>query len=187
MSSWTFTPSDLEVERRALRTSQARRSTSVALVSTLAFGAVVYLTVNSAPGWERTRATFFDLSYGWEVLPEIARGLWLNLRVLAVAAVLVVVVGLALALLRTLRGPVFLPVRIVAAAYTDLFRGLPLLIVLYLVGFGVPALRLQGVPTSAAVLGTVALVLTYSAYVSEVFRAGIEAVHPSQRAAASLA
>ena len=184
MSSWTFTPSDLEVERRAFRASRARRSTLVALASTLAFGAVVYLTVTNAPGWERTRATFFDVSYGWDVLPEIARGLWLNLRVLAVAAVLVVVVGLALALLRTLRGPVFLPLRMVATVYTDLFRGLPLLIVLYLVGFGVPALRLQGVPTSAAVLGTVALVLTYSAYVSEVFRAGIEAVHPSQRAAA---
>ena len=85
---------------------------------------------------------------------------------------------------RTLRGPVFVPLRALAAGYTDLFRGIPLIILLYLIGFGVPGLRLQGVPTSAVVLGTTAMVLTYSAYVAEVFRAGIDSVHPSQRAAA---
>jgi polar amino acid transport system permease protein len=110
--------------------------------------------------------------------------LWLNVRVLAVTAVLVVVVGLLVAALRTLRGPIYFPVRALAAAYTDFFRGMPLIILLYLVGFGLPGLRLHGIPNSPVVLGTVALVLTYSAYVSEVFRAGIESVHPSQRAAA---
>jgi polar amino acid transport system permease protein len=94
------------------------------------------------------------------------------------------VFGLGIALLRTLRGPVFWPVRALALGYVDLFRGLPLILVLLLVGFGVPGLRLQGVPSSAVVLGCVALVLTYSAYTAEVFRAGIESVHPSQRAAA---
>jgi polar amino acid transport system permease protein len=83
-----------------------------------------------------------------------------------------------------LRGPVFFPVRALATAYVDLFRGLPLIIVLLLVGFGVPGLRLSYLPTSPVILGTIALVLTYTAYVSEVFRAGIESVHPSQRAAA---
>ncbi len=150
----------------------------------MAFAAVGFLTVTNAPGWERTKATFFDVSYGWEVLPTILDGLWLNVRVLAVAAVAVVIVALALALLRTLQGPVFLPLRLLSTVYTDLFRGMPLLIVLYLVGFGLPALRIDWLPTEAAVLGTIALVLTYSAYVAEVFRAGIEAVHPSQRAAA---
>jgi polar amino acid transport system permease protein len=180
----TFEPSALEQDRRAYRRSRARRSTTIALISTLVFATAAYLTVTNAPGWERTKATFFDVSYGWEILPTVLGGLWLNIRVLAVAAVAVVVVALALALMRTLRGPLFLPFRLLATLYTDLFRGMPLLIVLYLVGFGLPALRLDWVPTSAAVLGTIALVLTYSAYVAEVFRAGIEAVHPSQRSAA---
>jgi polar amino acid transport system permease protein len=92
--------------------------------------------------------------------------------------------GLLLAVLRTLRGPVFWPVRVLTVVYIDTFRGLPVLLVLLLVGFGVPGLRLQGVPSSAVVLGCVALVMTYSAYVAEVFRAGIESIHPSQRAAA---
>jgi polar amino acid transport system permease protein len=111
-------------------------------------------------------------------------GLWLNIRVLVVAEVLILIVGLAVAVTRTLRGPIFVPLRALAAGYTDLFRGIPLIILLYLIGFGVPGLRLQGVPTSVVVLGTTAMVLTYSAYVAEVFRAGIDSVHPSQRAAA---
>jgi polar amino acid transport system permease protein len=117
-------------------------------------------------------------------LPDILLGLWLNIRVLAICAVLIPVVGLLIAGARTLRGPVYFPLRALAAAYTDFFRGIPLIILLYLVGFGVPGLKLKGVPIEPFVLGTVALVLTYSAYVSEVFRAGIESVHPSQRAAA---
>jgi polar amino acid transport system permease protein len=98
--------------------------------------------------------------------------------------VLIVLVGLGLAALRTLRGAVFFPLRALATIYVDAFRGIPLIILLYLVGFGFPGLRLQGLPTSPVILGSVALVLTYSAYVAEVFRAGIDSVHPSQRAAA---
>ena len=177
-------PSPLEVGRRAYRARRARRSTGVAVLSTLVFAVVAALAVTSAPGWPRTQASFFDPAIAWQSLPRILQGLWLNVRVLAVAAVAVLVLGLAVALARTLRGPVWTPVRLAAAAYTDLFRGLPLIILLYLVGFGLPGLRLQGVPTSPVVLGTIALVLTYAAYVSEVFRAGIESVHPSQRAAA---
>ncbi|MFN8078395.1 MAG: amino acid ABC transporter permease [Kineosporiaceae bacterium] len=94
------------------------------------------------------------------------------------------VFGLVIAVLRTLRGPVFWPVRALATGYVDLFRGLPVIIVLYVIGLGLPGLRLQGIPTGAGVLGTVALTLTYSAYVAEVLRAGIESIHPSQRAAA---
>jgi polar amino acid transport system permease protein len=114
----------------------------------------------------------------------VLTGLWLNIRVLVVAEIGILILGLLIAFLRTLRGPVFFPLRALAIGYIDLFRGIPLLIMLYLIGFGVPALRLQGVPTNVAVLGTVALILVYSAYVAEVFRAGIESVHPSQRAAA---
>lgn len=176
--------SEIQRARAAYRRDRARRSTLVAALSTVAFAAVGYLTVTRSPGWPRVQASFFDLETMPAVFPRVFQGLLLNLRVLLVAAVSVVVLALAIAAIRTLRGPVFFPLRALAAVYTDLFRGMPLIIVLYLVGFGVPGLRLQGVPTSPVVLGTLALVLTYTAYVAEVFRAGIESVHPSQRAAA---
>ncbi|MGY1603487.1 amino acid ABC transporter permease [Geodermatophilus sp. SYSU D00815] len=177
-------PSELELSRRAWRARRARRSTLIALLSTLLFAAVAYLAVTRAPGWPRVQATFFSWSMAVEAFPEILEGLWLNLQVLVVGGLLVVLLGLLIATVRTLRGPAFAPLRIVATGYVDLFRGMPLIIVLYLVGFGFPALGLQGVPTSPFVLGTAAIVLVYSAYVAEVFRAGIESVHPSQRAAA---
>ncbi len=177
-------PSALERGRRDYRHRRARRSTGVAVLSTLVFAAVAVLAITSSPGWARTQASFFDPQVALASLPRVLEGLWLNARVLLVAVVAVVVLGLVIALARTLRGPVWTPVRLLAAAYTDFFRGIPLIILLYLVGFGLPGLRLQGVPTSPVVLGTLALVLTYAAYVSEVFRAGIESVHPSQRAAA---
>jgi len=145
---------------------------------------VAYLVVTRSPGWPRVQTTFFSLEFGRESFLPILRGLWVNVQVLLIGGVCVVVLGLGLAVLRTLRGPAFAPLRILATGYVDLFRGMPLIITLYLVGFGLPALRLQGVPNSPFVLGTAAIVLTYSAYVAEVFRAGIESVHPSQRAAA---
>ncbi len=176
--------SPLARERAAYRRSRARRSILVALLSTVVFAAVVLGGLVSTPGWPRVRETFLDPEIAWSSLPSIVQGLWLNIRVLVVAELGVLALGLLLAVLRTLRGAVFFPVRTLATGYVDLFRGVPLLVALYLIGFGVPALRLQGVPTSAAVLGTVTLILVYSAYVAEVFRAGIESVHPSQRAAA---
>jgi polar amino acid transport system permease protein len=176
--------SPLARDRLAYRRSRARRSTFVALVSTVVFAAAVGYGLTSSPGWPRVRDTFLDPAIAWSSLPFVLQGLWLNIRVLVVAEIGVLLLGLTIALLRTLRGPVFLPVRALATGYVDLFRGVPLLIALYLVGFGLPALRLQGVPTDTAVLGTITLILVYSAYVAEVFRAGIDSVHPSQRAAA---
>jgi polar amino acid transport system permease protein len=176
--------SPLALERRAYRRSKARRSTLVALVSTVVFAVAVGFGITSAPGWPRVQDTFFDPVVAWSSLPLVLQGLWLNLRVLVVAEIGVLVLGLTIAMLRTLRGPVFFPVRALATGYVDLFRGVPLLIALYVIGFGLPALRLQGIPNDAAVLGTITLILVYSAYVAEVFRAGIESVHPSQRAAA---
>ncbi|WP_180357898.1 amino acid ABC transporter permease [Streptomyces sp. NP160] len=176
--------SEVEQGRRSYRRSRERRSTGIAVLSTVLFAVVLVLGTTSAPGWPRTQESFLDPEVAKQSFPLVLEGLWLNVRVLVVAAVCVLVVGLVVALLRTLRGPVWAPVRIVATAYTDVFRGLPLIVLLYIVGFGVPGLRLQGVPTSAVVLGTIAIVLTYGAYVAEVFRAGIESVHPSQRAAA---
>jgi polar amino acid transport system permease protein len=176
--------SEIQLRREEFRRGRARRSTLIAVASTLAFAALGALTVLNSPGWSRVQEQFFDADVAMASFPRILAGLWVNIRVLVVAAVCVLILGLTIAALRTLRGPVFFPVRAVATVYTDLFRGLPLIIVLYVVGFGIPGLRLPGVPTSPVILGTVALVLTYSAYVAEVFRAGIESVHPSQRAAA---
>jgi polar amino acid transport system permease protein len=174
----------LSTERLAYRRSRARRSTLVAMVSTVVFAAVAAFAVASSPGWPRVRDSFFNFRVGWDSLPALLDGLWLNIRVLVVCQLLVLIIGLLLAAVRTLRGPVWFPVRALAIGYVDLFRGLPLLICLYLIGFGLPGLRLTGVPNNPVLLGGLALVLVYSAYVAEVFRAGIESVHPSQLAAA---
>jgi len=172
------------IDRVAYRQSRARRSTLIALLSTAVFAAVLLFAVTSSPGWPRVRDSFFNLRVGWDSLPALLDGLWLNVRVLVVCQVLILIFGLGLAAVRTLRGPVWFPLRALATGYVDLFRGLPLLICLYLVGFGLPGLRLSGIPTNPVLLGGLALVLIYSAYVAEVFRAGIESVHPSQLAAA---
>ena len=184
MTAPVWLPSPLEQQRERYRRRRAWRSSLVALLSTLVVGLVLVLGIGSTPGWPRVHATFFNPARARSALPAVATGLWLNIRVTLVCGVLIAVLGLLVAVLRTLRGPVFLPVRLLATAYTDLFRGLPLLLVIFLLGFGVPALRLQGVPNSAVIWGGAALVLTYTAYVAEVFRAGIESVHPSQWAAA---
>jgi polar amino acid transport system permease protein len=181
-SSWR--PSALQEQRLAYRRRQSNRSTTIAVVSSVLIVGGLVVGLTSTPGWPRVQQTFLDPARAWSALPAVATGLWLNIRVMLVCGVLIAVLGLTLAVLRTLRGPVFFPVRAFAAAYTDVFRGLPLLLVIFLLGFGVPALRLRGVPSEPIIWGGAALVLTYSAYVAEVFRAGIESVHPSQRAAA---
>ncbi|GAA1171356.1 polar amino acid transport system permease protein [Kitasatospora gansuensis] len=179
-----YRPSERRLAREAFRRRRARRSVLVAGASTAVTALVLYLVVVNSPGWERTRETFFNLHYARLALPEVLKGLWVNLTLMVVCGALIVVFGLLLAVLRTLRGPVFLPVRLLATAYVDFFLGLPMIICLLIMITGVPALRLTGVTTDPLVLGGAALVLTYSAYVSEVFRAGIQSVHPSQRAAA---
>jgi polar amino acid transport system permease protein len=179
-----WSPSARQRERDAYRRGRTRRSIVVAAVSTVVVGTLLVLAVTSSPGWPRVQDSFFNPYIAWISLPQVAYGLRLNAYVWLGAAVGMLVFGLLLAVLRTLRGPVFWPLRALATVYVDLFRGLPVIIVLYVIGFGVPGLRLQGVPTDSVVLGAVALTLTYSAYVAEVLRAGIESVHPSQRAAA---
>jgi polar amino acid transport system permease protein len=178
-----WTPSGVELERRAYRRSRSRRSALIALVSTaVVVGVLVSVVVNSS-GWPRVRSTFFDLAYGWQVLPDILGGLWLNVRLMLACGACILVLAMVVALARTLRGPVFFPLRALATAYADVFRGLPLILVLLLLGFGVPSLRLSFLPRDPLFWGCVSLVLVYGAYVSEVFRAGIESIHPSQRAA----
>ena len=176
-------PSPLHRERLAYRRRQTIRSVVVAAVSTVTLGVLLVVAVTGAPGWDRVKESFLDADVARAALPDILRGLWLNIRLLAFCAVGAMLVGLATALLRTLRPAVFFPLRALATSYTYVFRGAPLIIVLYLLTFGVPGLRLTGTPT-VLVLGGIALVITYGAYLAEVFRAGIESVHPSQRAAA---
>ena len=177
-------PSALELQRRTYRRKQTGRSILISLGSTLVFAAVIAWILVHSPGWQVTRETFFDGDEFRLAIAPVFQGLLLNIEVLAFAVVGVAIVATLVAAARTLRGAVFFPVRFLAAAYTDLFRGIPFLIVIYLIGFGVPALNFTDQVISPTLLGTVALVVSYSAYVSEVLRAGIEAVHPSQRLAA---
>jgi len=176
-------PSAIELERRAFRRHQNTKSVVISFISTIVFAIIVWFTVINTPGWSLVQQSFFNLDVLAGAWPRVFEGILLNIRVLLVAAVGVLILALILATLRTLSGPIFFPLRALAAGYTDLFRGMPLIIVLYLVGFGIPGLNaLPRMPLEF--WGTIALILTYSAYVSEVFRAGIESVHPSQRLAA---
>src|SRR4029078_12780025 len=104
--------------------------------------------------------------------------------IFCIAEVLILVFALFLAVLRSLPGPVFFPLRALAIVYTDLFRGIPTILVIAMLALGAPALGLSYIPKSVIFWGVVSLVLIYSAYVSEVYRAGIDSIHPSQEAAA---
>jgi polar amino acid transport system permease protein len=176
--------SDLQRSREAYRRRQSRRSAVIAAVSTLVVLGGLLLLITSLPRWPLVQERFFDLDVARESLPDVARGLLVNLRLLLFCGVAITLLGLLVAVSRTLQGPVWFPVRLLAAAFTDVFRGLPLILLILLLGLGVPGLRLGGIFDSSLVWGGVALVLSYSAYVAEVFRAGIESVHPSQRMAA---
>lgn len=175
--------SDVERERRAYRRNQQLRSVIISLVSTLVLVVIVVIGLMMSPGWPRVRQTFFSPEYFAKAFPDLLDGLWLNLRVLAVAVVGVAIFGTLIALVRTSRNPVLFPLRALAALYTTVVRGIPMIVLLYLIGFGIPGLGLFG-RIDPAVLGTIAVVIGYSAYVAEVLRAGFEDVHPSQRASA---
>jgi polar amino acid transport system permease protein len=183
---------DLEVEvvRRGrlldgLRSGgDPRRSVAIALASTLIFFAVVVFAITRAPGWPEVRSQFFNWDEFRSTFPEIARAFLLNVKIFCIAEVFILVFALFLAVLRSLPGPVFFPLRALAIVYADLFRGIPTILVIAILGFGAPALGLSWVPKSVIFWGIVSLVLIYSAYVSEVYRAGIDSIHPSQEAAA---
>ncbi|MEV4564939.1 amino acid ABC transporter permease [Nonomuraea sp. NPDC049419] len=182
MSEWV--KSERQIERERVRRSRGRRSASIATASTVVFLVLVVWGVTSSPGWPAVRATFFDGEQFVAALPDVLSGFLLNIKIFLIAEVLVLVIGLLVALARGITAPAFFPIRALATLYTDLFRGVPTILVIYLIGFGLPALRLQGIPSDLVTLGIIALTLSYGAYVAEVFRAGIESVHPSQIAAA---
>ncbi|GLW12461.1 ABC transporter permease [Microtetraspora sp. NBRC 13810] len=176
--------SERQVEREKLRRKRALRSGSIASASTFVFLVLVVLLITNSPGWDRVRETFFSWEAFTEALPDVVAGFWTNIQIFLIAEPLILLIGLLIALVREVKAPVFFPLRALAVVYVDVFRGVPTLLIILLVGFGLPALQLQGVPKDEIALGVIALTLSYSAYVAEVFRAGIGTVHPSQRSAA---
>ncbi|MEO3805524.1 amino acid ABC transporter permease [Nonomuraea sp. B1E8] len=182
MSEWV--KSERQAERERFRRSRGRRTASIATASTVVFVVLVAWIVTRSPGWPRVEETFFDFGQFREALPDVLSGFLLNIKIFLIAEPLILIVGLLVALARGIRTPAFFPIRALATLYTDIFRGVPTILVIYLVGFGLPALNLQGIPTDLATLGIIALTLSYGAYVAEVFRSGIESIHPSQVAAA---
>ena len=160
------------------------RSVLIAIVSTVVVFTVIALLVTSSPSWPLVQQDFFDGGVFWSYLPVIIGAFFTNIALFLIVEALVLVLGLLIAVLRSLPGPVFFPVRILAIAFADIFRAVPSLLVIYLLGFGLAGLALPGVPSDPFFWAAVALTLVYSAYVSEVYRAGIESIHPSQAAAA---
>jgi polar amino acid transport system permease protein len=181
-SAWS--PSSREIQRRGERKRISRRQGIIAAVSTTVVLGTLFTILVTSPGWEIVKKTFFDIDYGREVFPTVIAGLWINLQLTFIGGAAIGIIALGLALLRTTKSPALTPFRFLATAYVDIFRGAPLILIILLVGFGVPALRLKGISSNVIFLGTVAVVLTYSAYVAEVIRSGILSIHPSQRAAA---
>lgn len=175
--------SDVEREREEYRRKEARRSHATSIISSVVFLAIVVFILKNSPGWPRVKESFFSPEYFALAWPQVLDGLWLNIRVLGIAVVGVAILGTSLALIRMTTSAVMFPFRVVARLYTTIMRGIPMLVVLYLVGFGIPGLGLFG-RLDKAVLGTIAVVMSYSAYIAEVLRAGFQDVHPSQRASA---
>nr|WP_218876699.1 amino acid ABC transporter permease [Nocardioides marinisabuli] len=160
------------------------RRTGTAGLSTVLVFALLGLALVLSPGWERVQGTFFSWSAARDSFPLVLEAFWLNVRIFLVAEPAILVLALLVAIMRGTRSAWLAPARIVAVAFTDVMRGIPTLLLVVLLGFGVPALELQGVTNDRLVWATVALILSYSAYVAEVFRAGIESIHPSQLASA---
>lgn len=175
---------DRRAEREAARRHRARRGQAIAAVSTvLVVGSLTALIVTS-PGWDRVQETFFSPNDFADIFPDVLSAFWLDIRIFMVVEVVVLILGLLVAIARTAKAPALFPLRILAVVYTDVFRGVPTILLIYLVGFGVPALALSGLPTEPIILGGMALALSYGAYVAEVYRAGLRSIHPGQREAA---
>ncbi|MGA8246365.1 MAG: amino acid ABC transporter permease [Nocardioides sp.] len=180
----TWEPSRRELERRAVRRSRARRDILVASVAILVVIGGLVVGVTSSPGWPRVHQLFFNWGIAKDSFPQVIRGFGKNVVVFLVAEPCILVLGAGVAVVRWSRSPAMLPFRILAVVYADVIRGIPTILLVYLAGLGIPALELSGVTTNTLWLGTGALVLSYGAYVSEVFRAGIMSIHPSQVASA---
>jgi polar amino acid transport system permease protein len=170
--------------RRRIPPGEAVRSTLIALVSTaLVFGLII-AAVTNAPNWPAVQQAFFNGEIFARSLPKVVDAFIVNIKLFLIAEVFILVIGLVVAILRGLSGPVFFPVRVLATGYVDFFRAVPGLLIIYVLGFGIPGLGIPGIPTDPFIYAVIGLTFVYSAYVAEVYRAGIDSVHWSQDAAA---
>jgi polar amino acid transport system permease protein len=175
---------DRRREREAAKRAKARRNALIAaLSSVIVIGGLAALVLTS-PGWPTVRETFFSWSEFRHSFPEVLSGFWLDVKVFMVVEAVVLVIALVIALVRVNHSAGLFPVRLLATVWVDVFRGVPTVLLVYLIGFGIPALELEGLPTDPVVLGGIALTLSYSGYVSEVYRAGINSIHKGQTDAA---
>lgn len=171
---------DRRLARDRARKARARRGQAIAVISSVVvLGGLAALILTSS-GWPEVRETFFSAESFRTNFPDILRGFWLDVKMFLAVEVIVLFLGLLIAVIRTTANPALFPVRLLAAAYCDFFRGVPVILLVYLIGFGLPALQISGVPDSPVVLACLALSLAYSSYVAEVYRAGIKSIHPSQ-------
>jgi polar amino acid transport system permease protein len=177
-------PGRRRLERAAAKRRKARRNSLIAAVSSIVVIGGLAALVLTSPGWPTVRETFFSWSEFKNSFPEVLSGFWLDVKVFMVVEAAVLAIALVIALIRVNRAAGLFPVRLLATVWVDLFRGIPTVLLVYLIGFGVPALELEGLPTDPVVLGGIALTLSYSGYVSEVYRAGINSVHRGQTDAA---
>lgn len=180
----TTAPGERRLERAAAKRRRTRRNAAIAALSSVVVIGGLAALVLTSPGWPTVRETFFSWSEFTNAFPEVLSGFWLDIKVFMVVEVAVLVVALLIALVRVNRSPGLFPVRLLATVWVDVFRGVPTVLLVYLIGFGIPALELEGLPTDPVVLGGIALTLSYSGYVSEVYRAGIDSVHKGQTDAA---
>ncbi|WP_108859562.1 amino acid ABC transporter permease [Ruegeria sp. Alg231-54] len=175
------TPTRREVYEAEVR----RRSNRIALISVVSVTLAIFVLVPLAPGWEAVQRSFFNGRVFAETFPGLLEAFLMNVMIFAWSAPLIAITGLVIALCRDTRAPALFPLRLFGIAYTDIFRGLPVVLVIYIIGFGVPGLGLPRPWNSPYIWGTLALVLVYSAYVAEVIRSGIDSIHQSQRSAAA--
>ena len=164
--------------------AEGARGVAIATISTVVVLVAIVVGVLHSPHWLEFKQSFFDGAEFRKTFPDVLRAFRHNIEWFLIAEPIILALALLLAVMRSLPGPVFFPLRLMATIYVDTFRGIPTILVIYLLGFGVPALQIPGVPSSAVFWGIVGLILSYSAYVAEVYRAGIESVHASQTAAA---
>jgi polar amino acid transport system permease protein len=170
--------------RAAYERARKRRSTVVATVSSLAVVTAIVVLVPKMPRWDRVHESFFNGERFADSLPRLLEAFVLDIKIFAWSLPAIVVLALLVAITRNSRSAALFPLRILTIAYTDIMRGVPIILWIYLIGFGVPGLGIDRPWNSPLIWGSVALVLTYAAYIAEVFRAGIESIHESQRAAA---
>jgi polar amino acid transport system permease protein len=176
--------SDTRAARRAYERRRAFRSTAIAATSTVVVIGGLILVVINAPNWPAVQRSFFDVDRIAEAMPDLLRAFVKNIQLFLTAEFLVLILAMVVAVVRGLPGPAAFPFRAIATVYTDVFRAVPGIVWIFLLGFGIPSLGIEGIPKEPFFWALVSLTLIYSAYVSEVYRAGIDSIHPSQDAAA---